>query len=618
MRHRNLRKKRPLSRQAKSISFGAKRNREPVEITSSFLPTRFYIAFSAVFLALVALAGRAIYVQDVNAKFLNRQADSRSLRETELLTERGSIVDRHGKLLAVSVPMYAVILDPKMILQKEINPRTNREEPNELEAKKAKFQMLAKALDTTYSDIAKDIYRHPNSRFFYLSRQVSKTMADYIRSLRLKGVVLKNTSRRFYPHDEETAHVLGYTDIDGIGLDGVERSFNQFLQGKAGKRTYRKDMFDKVIEDVSSIKKHNAPTLILSIDEKIQAMMFNTIKQAVKLNKAKSGSAVLVDVQTGEILGMVTAPSYNPNNRSDLVPENLRNRIITDTFEPGSTVKPFVVLTALENHYVKRDEIIDTGPLTLDGFSIHDVAPRSRQSLDDILRNSSNRGVSQLALRMPETLLRQTYQKIGFGEPTKLGLTGEISGKLVMHPQDGRPHWSKIEQATIAYGYGLSVTPLQLARAYLTLGSFGIYRPLSITKVDPPVIGKRIFSEDVSREVVKMLEEVAIKNKHALVEGYSVGIKTGTAKKTQSGKKGYVDKYLAYTAGIAPLSRPRFALVVMIDEPRASGYYGGEVAAPIFSHIMRYALQEMNVPPDRGNKAHPRTVLRNKTLPKNS
>lgn len=612
-RDRKSWKKRPLSRQAKSISFGAKRNKEPIKITSSYLPIRFRWAFGLISLFFLILIGRAIYVQGVDTEFLNRQADSRSLRETKLLPARGSIVDRHGKLLAVSVPMYAVILDPKAILKKEMHPKTHQIQPNELETKKPQFQMLAKALDTSYSDIEKDIYHHPHSRFFYLSRQVSQTIADYIRQLGLKGVVLEPTSRRFYPHDEETAHILGYTNIDGIGIDGVERSFDQFLQGKAGKHTYRKDVFGRMIEDVANVKKYDAPTLVLSIDEKIQAMMFETIKQAVKLNKAKSGSAVLVDVQTGEILGMVTAPSYNPNNRSELNPEYLRNRIITDTFEPGSTVKPFVVLTALENRYVRRNEIIDTSPLVLDGFSIRDVAPRNRQSLDDILRNSSNRGVSRLALRMPESLLRQTYQKIGFGEPTKLGLTGETSGRLVMTPQDGRPHWSKIEQATIAYGYGLSVTPLQLARAYLTLGSFGLYRPLSITKVDPPVMGKRVFSEKVSREVVRMLEEVAIKNKHALVEGYSVGIKTGTAKKTRAGKKGYVDKYLAYTAGIAPLSRPRFVLVVMIDEPSASGYYGGEVAAPIFGTIMRYVLQEMNVPPDRSDKAHSRIVLRNKT-----
>ncbi len=600
-RVRNSRnKKRPfLKTQHQRITGGATPKKEKAPIKSSFLPNRFLSAIGFIALIFSLLFVRAVYVQVFNSEMLNKEADKRSLREQTLLSDRGSILDRHGKLLAVSVPMYAVILDPKVILEK-----------NEFESKKIHWQALAKSLDYNLSDIEKSVKRNPQSRFMYLSRQVSKTMADYVKNLHLNGVVLQRTSRRFYPNGEETAHVLGYTNIDGEGIDGVEKSFDAFLQGKAGKRTYRKDIYGKVIEDVEDVQKHKASDLRLSIDEKIQDMMFSTIQQAVKLNQAKSGSAVLVNIQTGEILGMVNAPSYNPNDRSNLVPEYLRNRVITDTFEPGSTVKPFVVITALAKGYVKRNEIIDTGPLILDGFSIKDVAPRNRQSLDDILRNSSNRGVSRLALRMPENTLRETYQAIGFGEPTKLSLVGETSGKLLLHPADGRPHWSKIEQANIAYGYGFSVTPLQLARAYLTLGSFGIYRPLSITKVDPPIIGKRVLPEKITREVVNMLEEVAIKNQRAMVEGYRVGVKTGTAKKTIHGKKGYVDKYLAYTAGIAPLSQPRFALVVMIDEPSAGTYYGGAVAAPIFSRIMNYVLRAENIPPDgrNANKMARRTV----------
>ncbi|MDG6897730.1 peptidoglycan synthase [Actinobacillus delphinicola] len=575
----------PSFKPVKIVS-GAKPDEKKDEITSSFLRSRFRFIIIILILSVIALIARAIYVQDFNAKFLNKEADSRSLREQKLLSERGSIVDRHGKLLAVSVPMYAVILDPKTILDN-----------NELTERKRYWQAFAQALDTSYSDIKKEVERHPQSRFMYVSRQVSKTMADYVKSLKLKGVLLEHTSRRFYPDGEETAHIIGYTNIDGVGIDGVEKSFDSFLRGKAGRRTYRKDMFGKVIEDVSDIKKHDAPTLVLSIDEKLQSMMFEAMQKAVKMNKAKSGSAVLADVNTGEILGMVTVPSYNPNDRSTLDPATLRNRVITDTFEPGSTVKPFVVLTALQYHYVKRNEIINTGPLKLDGHEIRDVAPRDRQSLDDILRNSSNRGVSRIALRMPEGLLRETYHKIGFGEPTNLGLVGETSGRMPFHPSDGRPHWSKLERATIAYGYGISVTPLQLLRAYVTLGSFGIYRPLSITKVDPPVLGTRVLPAGVTHEVVNMLEEVAEKNKHALVEGYSVGIKTGTAKKLV-GKK-YGDKYLSYTAGIAPLTKPRFALVILIDDATAGKYYGGAIAAPVFSEIMGYALHEMNVPPDR-------------------
>ena len=285
----------------------------------------------------------------------------------------------------------------------------------------------------------------------------------------------------------------------------------------------------------------------------------------------------------------------------------MRNRAITDTFEPGSTVKPFVVLTALQRGVVRRDEIINTGPLILNGHEVKDVAPRDQLSLDGILENSSNRGVSRLALRMPPSALMETYQNAGLGKPTDLGLIGEQSGLL----NANRARWSDIERANVAYGYGLNATPLQIARAYVTLGSFGIYRPLSITKVDPPVMGQRVFSEKITREVVNMMEKVAIKNGRAMVEGYRVGIKTGTAKKLENGR--YVDKYVAYTAGIAPITDPRYALVVLINDPKAGQYYGGAISAPVFSSIMSYALRSNNVPPDgiETDKTTKRTVRLN-------
>ena len=321
-------------------------------------------------------------------------------------------------------------------------------------------------------------------------------------------------------------------------------------------------------------------------------MVYREIKKAVEDNKAESGTAVLVDVRTGEVLAMANAPSYNPNNRVDVKKELMRNRAVTDTFEPGSTVKPFVVLTALQRGAVRRNEIINTGPLELNGHSVKDVAPRAQQTLDEILENSSNRGVSRLALRMPASALMETYLNAGLGKPTDLGLGGEQAGLL----NANRKRWSDIERANVAYGYGINATPLQIARAYVTLGSFGIYRPLSITKVDPPVIGQRVFSEKITRDVVHMMEKVAIKNKRALVDGYRVAIKTGTAKKLEN--KHYVDKYMAYTAGITPASDPRFALVILIDEPKAGQYYGGAVSAPVFSNIMAYALRANNVTPD--------------------
>lgn len=550
---------------------------------------------SLILLGLIALVSQAAYVQIVNADSLIDEADKRSLRKQEIQFVRGSILDRNGQLLSVSVPMYSVVADPKFIFDE-----------NALKDKE-RWQKLAEALGISYSNLVKRIEKDPKSRFVYLSRQISPTLAQYVKELKITGIVLKSEARRFYPRVEETAHLIGYTNIDGTGIEGIEKSFDSMLVGKSGSMTYRKDRFGNIVENISDVKKYDAQDVTLSIDEKLQSMVYREIKKAVAENKAESGTAVLVDVRTGEVLAMANAPSYNPNNRVGVKSELMRNRAITDTFEPGSTVKPFVVLTALQRGVVRRDEIINTGPLILNGHEVKDVAPRDQLSLDGILENSSNRGVSRLALRMPPSALMETYQNAGLGKPTDLGLIGEQSGLL----NANRARWSDIERANVAYGYGLNATPLQIARAYVTLGSFGIYRPLSITKVDPPVIGHRVFSEKITREVVNMMEKVAIKNGRAMVEGYRVGIKTGTAKKLENGR--YVDKYVAYTAGIAPITDPRYALVVLINDPKAGQYYGGAISAPVFSSIMSYALRSNNVPPDgiETDKTTKRTVRLN-------
>lgn len=557
-----------------------KPNKPKIVYEKSFLQTRYISALSLIFMGLIALVTQAAYVQIVNADSLMDEADKRSLRTQEIQFVRGSILDRNGQLLSVSVPMYSVVADPKFIFDE-----------NSLKDKE-RWQKLAEALGISYGNLVKRVEKDQKSRFVYLSRQISPTLAQYVKDLKITGIVLKSEARRFYPRVEETAHLIGYTNIDGSGIEGIEKSFDSMLVGKSGSLTYRKDKFGNIVENISDVKKYDAQDVTLSIDEKLQSMVYREIKKAVAENKAESGTAVLVDVRTGEVLAMANAPSYNPNNRAGVKSELTRNRAITDTFEPGSTVKPFVVLTALQRGAVRRDEIINTGPLILNGHEVKDVAPRDRLSLDGILENSSNRGVSRLALRMPPNALMETYQSAGLGKPTDLGLIGEQSGLLNAH----RARWSDIERANVAYGYGLNATPLQIARAYVTLGSFGIYRPLSITKVDPPVVGNRVFSEKITREVVNMMEKVAIKNGRAMVEGYRVGIKTGTAKKLENGR--YVDKYVAYTAGIAPITDPRYALVVLINDPKAGQYYGGAVSAPIFSNIMSYALRTNNVAPD--------------------
>ena len=576
-------------------SSAVKPNKPKVVYEKSFLQARYISVLSLILLGLIALVSQAAYVQIVNADSLIDEADKRSLRKQEIQFVRGSILDRNGQLLSVSVPMYSVVADPKFIFDE-----------NALKDKE-RWQKLAEALGTSYSNLVKRIEKDPKSRFVYLSRQISPTLAQYVKELKITGIVLKSEARRFYPRVEETAHLIGYTNIDGTGIEGIEKSFDSMLVGKSGSMTYRKDRFGNIVENISDVKKYDAQDVTLSIDEKLQSMVYREIKKAVAENKAESGTAVLVDVRTGEVLAMANAPSYNPNNRVGVKSELMRNRAITDTFEPGSTVKPFVVLTALQRGVVRRDEIINTGPLILNGHEVKDVAPRDQLSLDGILENSSNRGVSRLALRMPPSALMETYQNAGLGKPTDLGLIGEQSGLL----NANRARWSDIERANVAYGYGLNATPLQIARAYVTLGSFGIYRPLSITKVDPPVVGQRVFSEKITREVVNMMEKVAIKNGRAMVEGYRVGIKTGTAKKLENGR--YVDKYVAYTAGIAPITDPRYALVVLINDPKAGQYYGGAISAPVFSSIMSYALRSNNVPPDgiETDKTTKRTVRLN-------
>ena len=569
-----------------------KPNKPKMVYERSFLKGRYLWALTSVFLGLMALVAQAAYMQIINADSLMGEADKRSLRTQEIQFVRGSILDRNGQLLSVSVPMYSVVADPKFIFDE-----------NALKDKE-RWQKLAEALGISYSNLVKRVEKDPKSRFVYLSRQISPTLAQYVKELKITGIILKMEARRFYPRVEETAHLIGYTNIDGAGIEGIEKSFDSMLVGKSGSMTYRKDRFGNIVENISDVKKYDAQDVTLSIDEKLQSMVYREIKKAVAENKAESGTAVLVDVRTGEVLAMANAPSYNPNNRVGVKSELMRNRAITDTFEPGSTVKPFVVLTALQRGVVRRDEIINTGPLILNGHEVKDVAPRDQLSLDGILENSSNRGVSRLALRMPPSALMETYQNAGLGKPTDLGLIGEQSGLL----NANRARWSDIERANVAYGYGLNATPLQIARAYVTLGSFGIYRPLSITKVDPPVVGQRVFSEKITREVVNMMEKVAIKNGRAMVEGYRVGIKTGTAKKLENGR--YVDKYVAYTAGIAPITDPRYALVVLINDPKAGQYYGGAISAPVFSSIMSYALRSNNVPPDgvETDKTTKRTV----------
>lgn len=483
-------------------------------------------------------------------------------------------------------------------------------EKEKIAESQAKLTALAKSIKKPYKDLLEILYKSAESRFLYLARH-SEMSLDYLYSLKIEGLVMKPEYRRVYPQVEEIAQLIGLTDEEGKGIEGLERSFDSLLVGKNGKTVFRKDGRGNMIERISQEDEYTPQDVVLSIDSELQSMVYREIKKAVKLNKAEAGTAVLVDVQTGEILAMANAPSFNPNERNTYKPELARNRAITDMFEPGSTVKPLVILTALQHKVTYPSEIIKTHPFTVGKHTINDVAPRESLSLTGILQKSSNIGVSRLSLRMRGNELVDTYRKIGFGKDTGLGL-GEKRGNV------RSDSLSDIDRATMSYGYGLLVTPLQLARAYATLGSHGIYRPLSITKVDPPVIGERVLPEKLTKDVVQMMEAVAQKGEggaRAAVDGFRVAVKTGTARKSENGV--YVQKYLAYTAGVAPASDPRFALVVLIDEPKADGYYGGAISAPLFSSIMGYALKWKNIKPDNLTEESRQAVKEMKPQPIN-
>lgn len=659
----------------KAVKFKAKKKPENVQEEpkavaqqhQSFLPVRFGFAYLFIGLMAFALIAQSFFLQVTDSERLIKEANDRSLRTKELPFTRGKILDRNGRVLSISVPMYSITIDPKEYFEtkfrrskaqwrslamemeasaskieasvnnfikarpsKKYDPRSIlnvksedywtllaqatgldyntliqriRNNPNSeflrLENETAqlesqKMQALAKTLGMKYNVMMDKLYSASTQRFLYISRHESDVIGDYARALKIDGLILKAESRRIYPLAEEVSQLIGFTDVDDKqGAEGIERSFDSLLVGKNGKQVIRKDARGNVIEHIRNEKKYDPQDVVLSIDEELQSMVYREIKKAVIENKAESGTAVLVDIQTGEVLAMANAPSFNPNNRAEFKSELARNRVITDTFEPGSTVKPLVVLTALQNKVTYPSEVISTRPFVVNGHTIKDVAPRESLTLTGILQKSSNIGVTRLALRMPSTALVETYSKVGFGKDTGLGL-GEQRGT-----NGDRKRWADIERATMAYGYGLNVTPLQLARAYATLGSFGIYRPLSITKVDPPVIGERVLPEKITKDVVHMMESVAAKGEggaRAAVDGYRVAIKTGTARKLEKGK--YVKKHIAYTAGIAPASDPKFALVVLIKEPKAGAYYGGAISAPLFSSIMTYTLKARNIKPD--------------------
>ncbi|EGR0665828.1 peptidoglycan glycosyltransferase FtsI [Vibrio cholerae] len=554
---------------------------EPAPI---FIRWRFYLLVFFVLTAFCALVARVAYIQIIEPDNLIKEGDLRSIRAKTLQSARGIISDRNGEALAVSVPVEAVWADPVTIYK----------EGGLVE--KDRWHALADVLGLDRQEMMKKIEDNRSRRFIYLQRQVSPAMAKYIRELKLSGIGLKEESRRYYPAGEVSAHLVGVTGIDGHGLEGVERSYDTTLTGESGKSVTRKDKFGRVVENIALEERQEGKPLQLTIDQRLQAIAFRAVKQAMADYRATSASAVMLDVKTGAVLAMVNAPSYNPNNRSDWQSFKMRNRVITDAFEPGSTVKPFVVLAALANGIADKSTIIDTGDGTMQigGSRVRDTSKVGKADLTLILKKSSNIGVAKLALEMPLEALLGMYSSVGLGEMSGLDLVGETQGIF-----PNRRRWSQFEIATLSFGYGLAITPLQLAHAYATLGNHGKYQPIHIVEGGQHEQSRQVVEAKYVNQVLEMLETVTQPGgtaTRAAVPGYRIAAKSGTSRKAIAG--GYSDEYFAYTAGVAPVSDPRISLVVMVNEPQGDSYYGGAVAGPVFSEIMKGALQILNIAPD--------------------
>lgn len=539
------------------------------------------ISISAVFVALVA---RAAWLQVLEPDMLVTQGDLRSLRVESDKVMRGMILDRHGEALAVSVPVEAIWADPKEVIERNAAGDERR------------WHALAEILQLTPQQLLSRIGDNPQRRFVYLQRQVNPAVVDYVRKLKVPGIHFRQESRRYYPAGEVAAQLIGFTNVDDVGVEGLEKRFDDLLTGTAGRKVFRKDAKGREIEVLEREQSQEPASIQLSIDQRIQAVAYRELKKAVLSNGAASGSAVVIDIYTGEILAMVNSPSFNPNNRRNTPVHRFRNRAITDTFEPGSTMKPLAVLSALEYGSAKLDTVVNVSPgfMRIGGSWVRDPNNYGSLSLGGIIQKSSNMGVARLVLEVPHQHVIGLYHNMGLGQESGASIIGESTGIFSF-----RQRWSDFERATFSYGYGLSVTAVQLARAYATIANGGISRPLTILKTTEPEPGERALKEEYALAMLEMMEASIAPGgtaTRAQIPGYRVGGKTGTARKAIAG--GYGDDYIASFAGVGPISHPRLVTVVVINEPAGDFYHGGEIAAPVFANIMGAAMQLLNLPPD--------------------
>jgi cell division protein FtsI (penicillin-binding protein 3) len=529
--------------------------------------------------ALALLIVRAFQLQVMEAEFLNREGESRHLREMSVAAMRGRVFDRDGEVLAVSTPVRSIWAIPA-----------------DVKAGPAELQQLAALLALPLADLQRKLAG--DRRFVFLARQIAPETAERIAGLKLAGIYQDREYRRFYPAAELAAHLVGFTGMDGRGLEGIELALDGELNGVDGMRTVIRNRRGEIVEDAGLRRPaRDGRDLSLALDSKIQYLAHSHLRDAVAQHRAKAGSVVVLDAKSGEVLALANWPTYNPNNRKNLAGAALRNRAVTDSFEPGSTLKPFTVALALEKGTVRFDTPIDTSPgsLTIGRARISDTRRHGVLTVAQVLQKSSNVGTALMAAELPARDLWALYDGLGFGKVPALGFPGEVSGRL--RPWSG---WRPIEKATMSYGHGLSMSLIQLARAYTVFATEGKLLPLSLTRLDRPLpAGMPVLEPQTAREVLAMLEMATHEGgtaPRARVPGYRVAGKTGTANKIEDGA--YASRYVASFVGLAPVSDPRLIVAVMVDEPSAGVYYGGEVAAPVFSAVMAGALRRLDVAPD--------------------
>lgn len=545
--------------------------------------SQFIVAvIAAGFLGLVA---RAAYVQVIDNAFFKRQGTVRFVRTLDLPANRGRILDRHGNILASSVPVPSIWANPE-----------------DIERDPAKLKALAKLLGMSTADLDKKL-QDEDKTFVWLKRQVDESVAKDIAALKIKGVYDRKEYKRIYPEGESVAHVVGFTNVENLGQEGVELTFNKALGGKAGSRRVIKDRLGRVVEDIGEmVPPVDGEDLQLSIDSKVQYFAYEKIKESVVTNKAVAGSVVVLDIKTGEVLALVNYPSYSPGKRGSLSGAQLRNRALTDTFEPGSTMKPLVVGLALEKGIVKPETLIQTAPgkLQMGTATITDAHPHGVLSVNEVIQKSSNVGTVKIAMQMQPHDMWEVFTQMGLGQKPQVPFPGAVAGKVRAYKT-----WRPIEQATMSYGYGLSTSLFQLAQAYTVFAHDGEMVPMSLVKTNQAqVSGARVFSSQNAAAIRNMLHMVTIPGgtaPKAQTMGYSVGGKTGTAHKVEG--KGYASKkYRGFFVGIAPIDNPRIVVAVMVDEPTNGAYFGGDVAAPVFSQTVQQTLRMMGVQPDMAVK----------------